>query len=303
MKKNKILNLILSLTLIFSMLLTLFGCDLLKDAEDVTQSDTDSDIKNITEKNIEDKDNVNLDYKVIEKNGEYHIIFDDISKYTYVRVDGEFGETQWWINFQSTQEMQNVILNGKLKDFHKKIIVQTFGVNGDVIIPNLFIEVTHPLSYKKNEKVTLLKGRCSRQLYFKSFNDYALTCQVITNNYFEAMLSPKFMDLKNQNNAETYYKSESSNEQTAKSYKKSIESIESLENIIVKRYILSNFHKTMFIEKTYNNNNIFKNVQLFANVDNDKYFEVNLNFQNTFSEEDLTDEFLFGFDVEAVERT
>ena len=54
MKKIKLLKNALCLILIFSMLLTLFGCGLLKDAEDVTQSDTDKSTASIEQTNSVD---------------------------------------------------------------------------------------------------------------------------------------------------------------------------------------------------------------------------------------------------------
>ena len=84
MKKIKLLKNALCLILIFSMLLTLFGCTF--DEIETENSDISDIPLSITNTATDDVklDNINLqlqDYELIEQDGEYYIVFDDMTLY------------------------------------------------------------------------------------------------------------------------------------------------------------------------------------------------------------------------------
>ena len=108
------------------------------------------------------------------------------------------------------------------------------------------------------------------------------------------------------------YKKELSDGSVMECYNKTTKT--SARSITVK-YILSNGTKTIFVVKEYSKEsyndqeqNIPTSISLLGNIDGDQYF----NMHNVFEapqllgheiSEDLTDEFLFGFNVEIVERS
>ena len=199
--KNNLTKIISSLLLIFSMVLTLIGCGLLNYGENEIESNSEHDTE-ITKSSGEDI----IDYKVIENNGEYRIIFDDMSKYSYVWVEGEFGDTATWIDFDNMNKMQEVILNGKLTDGDKHSMVETFEKDeNSVIIPNIFSEVVHPLSYREKETVTLSKGQISYYLSFKEINNHRWDCSVITKKFYESKYNLYFENIENQEHFEVEY--------------------------------------------------------------------------------------------------
>ncbi len=290
------LKVLLILWLIFSMVLTLIGCGLLNYGENEIESNSEHDTE-ITKSSGEDI----IDYKVIENNGEYRIIFDDMSKYSYVWVEGEFGETATWIDFDNMDKMQEVILNGKLTDGDKHSMVETFEKDeNSVIIPNIFSEVVHPLSYREKETVTLSKGQISYYLSFKEINNHRWNCSVITKKFYESKYNLYFENIENQEHFEVEYDVELSDGQIIKCYEFGLENTN---NYIIRKYILSDSKKTVFVEKRYRNeSDVPSTIQLFGVVDGKNYFYADSWEQYDYRNVDLTDEFLFGFDIEKIEK-
>ena len=106
MKKIKLLKNALCLILIFSMLLTLFGCTF--DEIETENSDTsDTNINNsVTSFN---GDNI-MDYKIQEIDSEYYIVFDDISRYIEDPLPpGLFIEPITYLTFKNVGKMQKAI--------------------------------------------------------------------------------------------------------------------------------------------------------------------------------------------------
>lgn len=294
--KNNLTKIIFSLLLIFSMVLTLIGCGLLNYGENEIESNSEHDTE-ITKSSGEDI----IDYKVIENNGEYRIIFDDMSKYSYVWVEGEFGDTATWIDFDNMNKMQEVILNGKLTDGDKHSMVETFEKDeNSVIIPNIFSEVVHPLSYREKETVTLSKGQISYYLSFKEINNHRWDCSVITKKFYESKYNLYFENIENQEHFEVEYDVELSDGQIIKCYEFGLENTN---NYIIRKYILSDSKKTVFVEKRYRNeSDVPSTIQLFGVVDGKNYFYADSWEQYDYRNVDLTDEFLFGFDIEKIEK-
>ena len=109
-----------------------------------------------------------------------------------------------------------------------------------------------------------------------------------------------FENIENQEHFEVEYDVELSDGQIIKCYEFGLENTN---NYIIRKYILSDSKKTVFVEKRYRNeSDVPSTIQLFGVVDGKNYFYADSWEQYDYRNVDLTDEFLFGFDIEKIEK-
>ena len=312
MKKLKFLKFISSLFLIFSLSLMLFSCQPPKNIDSTvdesidndTDNDTDTDTEStkVTSINLSDYDNVK-DYKIIETENGYRLIFDDPLLYSKGIPPYVVG-----FNINSWEEFSKDLLNGHLSYNMKRNMYYTCPKDdaGFIILnPYASYKVSHTLPYNIDPRGTFTGGAF----------DIALTCE----EYYEEMVFVRILEPYVYKNAydsnfagidweekKIEYEKKLSDQTTMECYNKTIETNKNLKTV---KYILSNGTKTVFVEKTYYDYdypNIPHGIHLLGNIDG-KYFEV----FNVFEApqilqhevtEDLSDEFLFGFNIEIVEN-
>ena len=297
---------VLTLILIFSMLLTLFGCGLLKDTEDVTQSDTDI----VTEStkgiiiNLSDYDNVK-DYQIIKTENGYRLVFDD--PLLYSKYGGSPGIVGF--NIASWEEFSKDLLNGHLSYNMKESIYYTCPKDDEgfiILNPYASYKVSHTLPHNIDHRGSFTGGAFSISLTCDEYYEEIIFVRILEHYVYENIYNSNFADIDwKEKNVE--YEKKLSDETIMECYNKTIETNKNFKTV---KYILSNGTKTVFVEKIYGNYddpNIPERIHLLGNID-DKYFEVFNVFEapqilNHEITEDLSDEFLFGFDVEVVERT
>lgn len=313
MKISDFLKNTLSVLLVFSILLTLFGCVPNNIDSSVTESTVDSDTKILKGTYIIDKttigDNI-MDYKITKVGDSYYIVFDDISLYvTNYNNSEEFINPVTSIHFDSMTEMQDAILNGKLLTYQKDILTNQFYKDDNGILitdPYNIYTIKHPtIYYKENPDVGVnYSGYYWVSVYDKdgSANNDWWEYQIPTEQYYEYQLKEKFQLSKGDTLPELVEEHQLSDGRIIKR-SATVSKIEDYPAIDITSitYVLSDSNKTMFVEKTYFDSD-FCGIFLLAVVNDSQYFTVSL-YPKTYSDEDLTDEFLFGFDVEAIERT
>lgn len=299
--KNNLTKIIFSLLLIFSIIFSLFSC-VSNGISDITKNTFDKDIQPSKETYI--GDNI-MDYNIIQVDGNYYMVFDDISLYVTECDPEELAQPITFVDFESVSEMQNAILNGKLTHFQKNIIAERFFKdNNGVMIMNPYnvYTIKHPsVYYEKNPSVSMIRSGytwdtiCSENT--STDKDYWLY-MIVNKKYYEAQLQEKFKQYVENNSIEFNSEQKLSD---GRVIKRSVNIFETEKNRTYIRYVLSDSNKIVFVEKTYRNDNI-SNIFLLAMVDQNKYFEISLIGQNTYSDETLTDEFLFGFDLEEIKK-
>lgn len=286
MKNFKILNIILSLLLVSSML----GCDF----DTIETKNSDTNINNHSE--LFNGDNI-MDYKIQEIDGEYYIVFDDISRYIEEPLPpGMFVEAITHLTFENVEEMQNTILTGKFAHADKTIIANYFSKDDNgVIIPNpynVYLPVfPNEINVKHYDRVTLLGLGYYFNVKFldddNAYGDFA----ILTKNHYNTNLECA------KNNIRDKYKV------WEKEFDEIIgeKEVANLDNRKIIQYTISNENKTMYvIEQQEFNDSILEDcdVEIFGESDG-VYFNVHIDDLN----KTLDPEWLFEFDVEAVERT
>ena len=281
MKNFKILNIILSLLLVSSML----GCDF----DTIETKNSDTNTNNHSE--LFNGDNI-MDYKIQEIDGEYYIVFDDISRYIEEPLPpGMFVEPITHLSFENVEEMQNTILTGKFAHADKTIIANYFSKDDNgVIIPNpynVYLPVfPNEMNVKHYDRVTLLG--CGYYFYVKFLNDdnaYG-DFAILTKNHYNTNLECA------KNNIRDKYKV------WEKEFDEIIgeKEVANLDNRKIIQYTLSNENKTIYvIEQQEFNDSILEDydVEIFGES-NGVYFNAYINDLN----KTLDPEWLFEFDVE-----
>ena len=281
MKNFKILNIILSLLLVSSML----GCNF----DTIEAENSDTNINNHSE--LFNGDNI-MDYKIQEIDGEYYIVFDDISRYIEEPLPpGMFVEPITHLSFENVEEMQNTILTGKFAHADKRIIANYFSKDDNgVIIPNpynVYLPVfPNEINAKHYDRVTLLSlGYYFNVKFFDDDNVYGDFALLTKNHYNTSLECAK-------NNIRDKYKV------WEKEFDEIIgeKEVANLYNRKIIQYTLSNENKTMYvIEQQEFNDSILEDydVEIFGESDG-VYFNVHINDLN----KTLDPEWLFEFDVE-----
>lgn len=90
---------------------------------------------NVTNDNSVVNNSGESDYTLIETNGEWHLVFDDMSVY----ADGEKSAVDvCTLSFGGVKEMKDAIKSGDLEEWQKKIVATSFGKDqAGIKVPNL----------------------------------------------------------------------------------------------------------------------------------------------------------------------
>ena len=278
---------------------------------DIVINNTDVTVENDTEKSSYvfdylDYDKVK-DYDIIKTEDGYRLVFDDPTIYS--RYSEDPGIVGFPIN--SWEEFCENLLTGKLTYLEKSNIYWTLpkDSNGFIVLnPYVSYKVTHSFPYEDLGSESYFSGYGFEvTLKGKEYYEELMFVGVLDCLGYVSFYDAVFEDIDTEEKIIEYEK-ELSDGSVMKCYNKTVETVK---KTTVVKYILSNGTKTIFVEKKYGNNensNIPRSIRLLGVIDGDKYFRVNNLFDapqnlNCEIKEDLSDEFLFGFDLEIVERT
>ena len=284
--KNNFTKIILSLFLIFSIALTLFGCDTVE----VKETESDIEISNRIK-----YDKVK-DYKIQEIDGEYYVVFDDISRYIEDPLSsGMFINPITYLTFENVEEMQNAIPNGKLTHTDKAIIANYFFKDDKGVIISDPYDVYLPVFpdetiVKCYDTVTLVSRGYYFDAKFLDNDDAYIVFTCLTKKHYNTNLEYAKNDI----------------QKKYKVWEKEFDEIigekevVNLDNRKIIQYTLSNEDKTMFvIEKQKFVDSTIKDygAEIFCES-NGAYFNVYIGNMDKV----LDPEWLFGFDVEKIEK-
>lgn len=274
-----------------------------------TESNIESNTENITESNVntdtEKPTNVK-DYQIIKtKSGYYRLVFDDSSKYSSSSNPDIVG-----FQIPSWEEFSDKLLKGELTYTEKCSIYWTFPKDqyGFIILdPYVSYKVTHPISHKTFTETWFCGSYFSIDLEFEDYHTEYLFVQISERYSYLLNYDRTFADIDVQEKIIDYEK-ELSDGSVMTCYNKTVETIN---NYTTEKYILSNGTKKIFVRKKYDNSinpKIPREIELLGVVDEDKYFKVVNLFDALYAlkkdiTEDVSDEFIFGIDVEIEERT
>lgn len=284
----------LSILLIFSMVLTLFSCS----ANECKETEKNTD----TEKSTNITNSINRDggkdYQIIQVEDGYRLVFDNPSFYAKCESPQIVGFT-----IDSWEDFSDRLLAGALTLDEKISMYYTSSKDEEGIIildPYVSYKISHFLPYQINN-VGLYAG-----VYYHS----SITCDeqytlpisiaILSKPLYDSDFDAAFSDIDiGEKNIE--YEKKFSNNDTVTCYNKTIETGD---YYFQERYVLSNDDKKVFISKTYRDDydpNLPCELYALVNFKNEIYFLINFSYQDI--TKDLTDEFLFGFNVEAIEKT
>lgn len=310
MKNFKIFKLILCLLLIVSLSLSLFGCVLNDVEDDPIESGTDTKGATDTETYVPNhiKYDKVKDYQIIETENGYRLVFDEPLVYEYGSDPGIVG-----FSINSWEEFSEDLLNGNLSYLQKNNIYFTWPKDdsGFIILnPYTSYKVSHTLPHNISHKGTVSGDSFTIGLTCEDYYKERISITILGQYLYKNVYDEDFgdIDIANKN---IEYKKELSDGSVMECYNKTTKTSA---RFITVKYILSNGTKTIFVVKEYSKEsyndqeqNIPTSISLLGNIDDDRYFYVS----NIFStpqilgheiSEDLTDEFLFGFNVEVVDN-
>ena len=299
MKKHKILKNISLIFLIFSILLTFLGCEynILPDAE-TKATDVDTKYIKATTIDLEELYGNVKDYQIIKTEKGYRLVFDD--SYAYE----EYGSNPGYEGFdiESLGEFHQRLIDGKLTFNEKNHIYHSCHKDDyGYIILNPYIssfKFSHPEA-DRVECVNYYNGSTqSARVIFEQYPIVRLNVTVPTDEYTQRIDS-WFLRIEQQKKSIEYEK-ELSNGKNLVCYNKTITDYESM---YTEEYILSDGVKKVLISKVYYFSDIPLTIELFAITENNLYLNAGFLEGTNYTEIVPSDEFLFGFDVEAVERT
>lgn len=315
MNKFKRFKKYLCVMLISSMLLMLFSCDIATNVTDNvdenTKNENDTKITDIEDSDVKETyigDNI-LDYEIQENDGEYYMVFDDISIYIRESSSDTLSMPVMWISFNNINEFQNDILNGKLLHFEKNIMADHFDrVENKVIIPNPYnvYTFTHPAEYQIRTTLSLRQeGYGYLMNMYKpdlnnNINSLDWNTSILTKKRYNYFLEKEFLEFTANDSIEFTKEKTLSNGKVIKLTESLVTTINCYKT---EKYIMSDSNKTMFVKKLSCAYDEYVSVFILAVINGDVYCNIKLSDIDISFDEYLTDEFLFGFDVEAVERT
>ena len=319
MKNFKIFKPILCLLLIVSLSLSLFGC-VLNDVEDDT-IESGTDTKGATETYIPDhiKYDKVKDYSIIEVDGGYRLVFDDPWIYSGIGVP----YTGFVIN--SWEEFSERLLNGELTFDEKVSIYETFPKDDKGYIlfnPYVSYQFSHPMASRISLTCFYHGTTYTASVIFKE--ERLFPCFFTLHDY--AYIKPreqyrKIFDMLEEDAENIEYEQELPNGGKIVCYNKTITNEpyfygEENTSSEVEKYILSDGFKKILVTKKYiytdSNNDTEHNklvyVDIYGITNDNLYFVIDFSLyididDYEYPQEVVTDEFLFGFNVEIVERS
>lgn len=311
MKNFKIFKLILCSLLIFSLSLSLFGCGLNDVEDDPIESATDTNGATETEStktishDLSDYDNVK-DYQIIETENGYRLVFNEPSIYAG-HNSGIVG-----FNINSWEEFSEDLLNGNLS-YNQKLDIYLHSYKDDagfiLLNPYASYKVSHTLPYIIDSRGNFSYGTFDVALTCEEYYEEMIFVEILERYSYKERYDRSFSNIDTENKV-LEYKKELSDGSIMECYNKTAETST---YFIIEKYILSDGTKTVFVKKEYSKrsyndqeDNIPDCIYLLGNID-DRYFCVSNIFEapqilGHEISEDLTDEFLFGFNVEVVDN-
>ena len=271
-----------------SFTLILFSCDakVPKDIEKTT------DTKIIIENNKEV-----MDYQIIQVEDGYRLVFDDPSFYAKFEAPQSVG-----FNIDLWEDFSDRLLSGTLTLDEKIRIYYTFSKDEQGIIildPYGSYEISHFLPHQIN----------NGGIYAGSYYVPYITCDeqytiptgihILSKDLYNREYDACFSDIDSEEKNVEYEKKLLNNE-VMTCYNKTVKTEK---YSVVEEYILSNDKKTVFIAKTYNDDYdpyLPYDIHVLVNSKNGIYFSMDFFWKDI--TEDLTDEFLFGFEIEKIEK-
>ena len=318
MKNFKIFKPILCLLLIFSLSLSLFGCVLNDVEDDPIESGTDT--KADTETYIPDhiKYDKVKDYSIIEVDGGYRLVFDDPWIYSGIGVP----YTGFVIN--SWEEFSERLLNGELTFDEKVSIYETFRKDDKGYIlfnPYVSYQFSHPMASRISLTNFYHGTTYTASVIFKE--EGIFPCFFILHDYAyikSRQLHRKIFDMLEKDAENIEYEQELPNGGKMVCYNKTITKEPYYyggENTSseVEKYILSDGFKKFLVTKKYiytdSNNDTEHNklvyIDIYGTTNDNLYFFIDFSSyididDYEFPQEVVTDEFLFGFNVEVIDN-
>ena len=291
--KTNLLKIILSLLLIFAMVLTLFSCT--SEVEKITESVTDSSELNNTT-NMANYDKVK-DYQIIQIEDEYRLAFDDPSIYSEYDRPGVVGfEIDSWENFSDRLLSGTLTLDEKISIYYRSKKDE----QGVVILnPYVSYKISHSLPHQIDNGGWY--NGASYTTDITCFEGYTFPVQItiLSKSSYNSQYGAAFIDAKEKN---VEYEKKLSDNTVMTCYNKVIKKYGYSTD---EKYILSDGEKNIFVVKVYSDDYydgvLPYNFECLVNIKNEIYFSINFSWDDI--TEDITDEFIFGFDVEAIERT
>lgn len=300
--KNNFTKIILSLFLVFSIAGTLFSCDTVE----VKETESDIEISNRIK-----YDKVK-DYKIIETEKGYRLVFDEPSRYSGVGVSyAGFVINSW-------EEFSERLLVGELTFNEKVSIYETFSKDDDGYIifdPYISYCFSHPMAVDIS-LVNFYHG--STYIATLSFEEECiLPCTFLLHDY--SYIKSRYedvFDMLKEDEQNIEYEEEMSNGKKIVCYNKTITK-KSSSNMSTEQYILSDGMKKIFVTKRYDYSDRINYtedkklvyIDVYGITNDDLYFSINFSnyvgiedYDYEYPEEALTDEFLFGFDIEKIEK-
>ena len=289
MKISLLVRKTLTVFLIFSLLLSLFACTT-SDNEDITAGDaTTSFLMDSTY-----YDNLK-DYKIIAVDGEYRIVFNEPSVYSdNIGVVG--------FNISSWEDFCDRLLNGNLSYYEKVKIYSTLPKDEQgVIILNPYVsyKISHNLPY-----TNLIGGTFGGNYYgtgircSEKFTEM-IAVRIISKSFYDRDYKD-LMDFDSVENVESEITLENGN--VIKRYKKEYED---LGNYYLEQDGLSNGTKKVYIQKGFSKDDTgayLVDIYVTVNIDDTVYFTLDVDVAD-YAGDLPDDEFLFGFNVEAIDNS
>ena len=309
MKKRNLLKNVLCLLLISSMALTLFSCgkneakqtEKSAETEFPTENDTTRNtviyMENETEVTNHIKYNKIKDYQIIQVEDGYRLVFDDSSFYAKYESPQIVGFT-----IDSWEDFSNRLLEGTLTLDEKTSIYYTFAKDEDgiaILNPYISYNISHSLPHQSNYDGTYTGAYYVPYITCDEKYTMPVGVTILSKDLYNRDYEACFLDIDTkEKNIE--YKKNLPNNDIMTCYNKATET---KGYNVYEKYILANDEKTVFISKAYDDFDaeLPYDIYVLVKLKNEIYFE--MNFSREDITKDLTDEFLFGFDVEAVERT
>ena len=306
MRKN-FFKCILNLFLVFTTIITLFSCN----SNEIKLENLDINSDNSTTPTNSTSfngDNI-MDYKIQEMDGEYYIVFDDISKYIKDTSSNTSSMPITWITFDSVSKMQNDILNGQLSHSEKNIMANHFERDeNQVLIPNPYnvYSFTHPSEYQIRDGLTLHYNGYVDSMTMYKFNQNSNTAisywmtNILTKKHYNYLLKKNFSQFVENDSINFTKEKELSNGNTIQLSESLIVSNYSYKT---EKYVMTDSNKTIFVKKQSCSDDGYVQVFLVIVINDNIYCSIQSDGMEISFDEYLTDEFLFGFDVKAVEKT
>lgn len=298
MRDIKLLKSILCSLLFFSLSLSLLGCVSNKVNNDPNDSDTDIKTSIETEVPNHIKYDKVKDYQIIEDDSGYRMVFNDISVYDPTGHPGP-------LKINSFEDFSDRLLKGELT-FNEKQNLCSFITKDDnglnILNPNYSYRILHSLPHQVNyEEIQYLgKGISLEFDCEKHPTPYHITITILEPLQYHNEYGIAFENY-TKDESKIEYEMKLINDEIVTCYNKIVET---KNNKIQERYVLSNGTKDVFIKKIYYEDSITPNeIYLCYSINDAIYFNIFSSNISFFSGEIPNDEFWFGFDVEAIERT